>query len=65
MNFEQYHHNRIRRNNNDIIKFNNTINFEIDKRARYKSCYITVVNNKNTNLQICCYFFRTHDINVD
>ena len=47
------------------MKFDNTIDFEIDKRARYKNRYITIVNNKFTSLQICCHFFRTHNIDIN
>ena len=48
-----------------MIKFNNTIDFEIDKRVRYKSYYVIIVNNKLTSLQIYRYFFRIYNINVN
>ena len=41
-----------------MIKFDRTIDFEIDKRARYENYYIIIVNNKFTNLRICYYFFE-------
>ena len=47
------------------MRFDNTINFKIDKRVRYKNRYITIVNNEFTSLQIYCHFFRTYNIDVD
>ena len=48
-----------------MIKFNNTINFKINKRVRYKNYYITIIYNKFANLRICYYIFRTNNINVN
>ena len=47
------------------MRFDNTIDFKIDKRVRYKSRHITIVNNEFTSLQIYCYFFRAHNVNVN
>ena len=65
MSFKQYCHDRIRRNDNDMMRFDNTINFEINKRARYESRHIIIVNNEFTSLQIRRHFFRVYNINVN
>ena len=33
-----------------MIKFDNTIDFDIDKRSRYENYHVTINNNKFTSL---------------
>ena len=48
-----------------MMKFDNTIDYKIDKRARHKNRHVTIVYDKFANLQICCYIFRTHNIDIN
>ena len=48
-----------------MIKFDNTIDFRVDKRVRYKSRHVIIVYNKFTSLQIYYYVFRAYNINVN
>ena len=48
-----------------MMRYDNTIDFEINKRARYKSRHIIIVNNEFTSLQIRRHFFQVYNINVN
>ena len=48
-----------------MMKFDRSINFEINWRTNNRCRHVAIVNNKLSNVQIDRYFFWTHDVNVN